>query len=52
MYARHYHHYDPSGTSHILDRFRKMGWIPPSEDPKIIEKWDYYKTCGWNKHDN
>ena len=49
MYAKHYHHYDPSGTSHILDTFRRQGWVPPSEDPASLAKWEYYKTCAWRK---
>ena len=49
MYARHYHHYDPAGTTHIMDKFRAMGWVPPSEDPEFQAKWDYYKSAEWNK---
>lgn len=49
MYARHYHHYDPAGTTHIMDKFRAMGWVPPSEDPDYLAKWEYYKTAEYNK---
>lgn len=49
MYAKHYHHYDPSGTSHIMDRFRKMGWVPPSEDKTYRKKWKYFQECAWRK---
>jgi hypothetical protein len=27
-----------AGTN-IEVRFRKLGWVPPSEDPKYIKKW-------------
>lgn len=27
-----------AGTD-IMVRFRKMGWVPPSEDPAYIKKW-------------
>ena len=49
MYARHYHHYDPAGTTHIMDKFRAMGWVPPSEDPACQAKWEYYKNAEYNK---
>ena len=51
MYAKHYYHYKPSISTNIMDRFRKMGWVPPSEDPEYLEKWNYYKNCEWNKKD-
>ena len=51
MYAKHYYQYNPSLSTNIMDRFRKMGWVPPSEDPKYLEKWNYYKNCEWNKKD-
>ena len=49
MYARHYHQYEPAVNTNILDTFRKAGWVPPSQDPKIIEKWNYYQSCAWRK---
>lgn len=49
MYAKHYYQYEPSISTNIMDRFRKMGWIPPSEDPKYLEKWKYYQECAWRK---
>ena len=51
MYAKHYYQYNPSLSTNIVDRFRKMGWVPPSEDPEYLEKWNYYKNCEWNKKD-
>ena len=49
MYAKHYYQYEPSISTNIMDRFRKMGWVPPSEDPKYLEKWKYYQECAWRK---
>ena len=49
MYAKHYHLYKPSVATNILDTFKKFGWTPPSEDPAIQAKWEYYKNCEWNK---
>ena len=49
MYARHYHQYNPSAQTNIMETYRKHGWTPPSEDPAIIEKWKYYQECAWRK---
>lgn len=32
-----------AGTN-IEVRFRKLGWVPPSEDPKYIKKWADWKA--------
>jgi hypothetical protein len=32
----------PSGTD-ITIRWRKIGWVPPSEDPVYQAKWKYYQ---------
>lgn len=49
MYARHYHQYNPSVQTNIMETYRKHGWVPPSEDPAILEKWKYYQECAWRK---
>lgn len=49
MHATHFHPYEPSVSTNILETFRKMGWVPPSEDPKILEKWKYFQECAWRK---
>lgn len=37
--------YTPS-TTDITIRWRKMGWIPPTEDPKYQKKWaDFRMQC-------
>ena len=36
------HIWTPAGTD-ITVRWRSMGWVPPSEDPKYLEKWKYYQ---------
>lgn len=32
----------PSGTD-ITERWRKMGWTPPSEQPSYQQKWTSYR---------
>lgn len=32
----------PSGTD-IQERWRRMGWTPPSESPAYQKKWSLYK---------
>ena len=51
MYARHYHQYNPSVKTNIMETYRKAGWTPPSEDPKILEKWRYYQSCAWRNEE-
>ena len=36
------HIWTPPGTD-ITTRWRQMGWVPPSEDPKYQAKWKYYQ---------
>ena len=31
-------------TTDVQQTWREHGWTPPSEDPKIKEKWQFYKT--------
>lgn len=33
----------PSGTD-ITERWRKMGWVPPSEMNAFQQKWSSYKS--------
>lgn len=41
----------PVGTD-ITVRWKKMGWIPPSEDPKIREKWKYFQELPMRRLDD
>ena len=36
--------YTPSVKTDIIATFRRLGWTPPSEDPAIVAKWEYYKS--------
>lgn len=31
-------------TTDVQQTWREHGWTPPSEDPKIKEKWQFFKT--------
>lgn len=35
--------YAPASATDVVATFRRYGWIPPSEDPAMQEKWSYYK---------
>jgi hypothetical protein len=40
--------YTPIGTD-ISVRWRKAGWIPPSEQPEIQAKWALFREAGLRK---
>ena len=42
MHTLDHHIWTPPGTD-ITTRWRAMGWVPPSEDPKYLAKWKYYQ---------
>ena len=44
--------YTPSVKTDVLATFRRLGWTPPSEDPAIIAKWEYYKSLPLREHDD
>ena len=35
--------YIHSSKTDVVATFRRLGWVPPSEDPKMIKKWQYYR---------
>ena len=36
--------YARASATNVQRTWKKHGWVPPSKDLKIIEKWDYYKS--------
>jgi hypothetical protein len=42
--------YTPAVSTNVLATFRRLGWTPPSEDEKIVAKWEYYQTLALRKH--
>jgi len=36
--------YKTAAQTDVLATFRRLGWTPPSEDPAIRSKWEYYKS--------
>lgn len=39
--------YVPAAKTNLSDKFKELGWIPPSEDPRFIEKFNTYKHLLW-----
>jgi hypothetical protein len=39
--------YIPAAKTNILETLRKLGWTPPSQDKRFIEKWQTYKHLAW-----
>jgi hypothetical protein len=35
--------YVPSAKTNVLETFIRMGWVPPSENPKVQKKWANYR---------
>jgi hypothetical protein len=42
--------YTPAVKTNVLVTFRRLGWTPPSEDPKILAKWAYYQSLALRQH--
>lgn len=38
----HEYIWTPSGTD-VTIKWRRMGWVPPSEQPSIRAKWKYFQ---------
>jgi len=36
-------------TTDVQRTWKEHGWTPPSEDPKINEKWLFYRTLNTEK---
>lgn len=37
--------YAPSSATSVARTWKRVcNWLPPSKDPAIIAKWDYYKS--------
>lgn len=39
--------YVPAAKTNIVETLKKLGWIPPSQDKRFIEKWQTYKHLAW-----
>jgi hypothetical protein len=35
--------YVPAAKTNVLETFKRLGWVPPSESPKIQKKWANYR---------
>jgi hypothetical protein len=36
--------YARASATNVQRTWYRYGWVPPSKDPLIIEKWDYFKA--------
>lgn len=36
--------YAPSSATSVQRTWKRLGWIPPSKDPLILAKWNYYQS--------
>ena len=36
-------HYVSAAKTNVLETFKRIGWEPPSESPKIQKKWANYR---------
>ena len=37
--------YTPAAKTNILDTLKRFGWYPPSQNPKVQEKWARYRNA-------
>ena len=37
--------YLTSAKTDVLRTFKRTGWIPPSKDEAIVQKWEYIRTA-------
>lgn len=51
MHQKHYHPYNPSVSTNIMDTFRANGFVPPSERPDYQAKFIWYQTMGWTRNE-
>jgi hypothetical protein len=42
--------YENAAQTDVLATFRRLGWTPPSEDPAVVAKWNYYQSLPLRKH--
>jgi len=43
--------YKTAAQTDVLATFRRLGWIPPSEDAAVKAKWEYYKSLPMREYD-
>jgi len=41
--------YTPAAATDVLSMFKRIGWVPPSEQQVYQDKWDYYKSLANQK---
>jgi hypothetical protein len=36
--------YARASATNVQRTWKKHGWVPPSKDPAVVAKWDYFKA--------
>lgn len=39
-------------TTDVQQTWRQHGWTPPSKDPAVVAKWQFYRTLDTASGDN
>ena len=39
--------YAPASATNVQRIWKKYGWVAPSKDPLILDKWAYYKSIAF-----
>ena len=42
-YSKNHQIYTPSAATNVLATLRAAGFVPPSEQQRYIDKWEYFK---------
>jgi len=45
-YEKDHKVYVPEVKTNVMETFRRLGFVPPSEQQVYLDKWAYYKSLG------
>jgi hypothetical protein len=44
MITLYHHPYARASATDVSRTWKRLGWTPPSKDPTVVEKWEYFKS--------